>query len=260
MKLSLTFLILTVCGLFIVFFQGLGIQSTPWVKLCLRFLPLFLSGMILMSLGVILIRAYYNEVKQREVNLKRILLSSWGAMVAPIGFIVPLLLSYLILWLILGIFVLLYEIPLMGAFFEIIFSFGPFVVQLASILLCTILLVGLFYVTPMIALKGMHGSVVYPHFFKRLHTDMFSHLFLLFIGIIPLLITLGILSFAVYLSGLFYSSTAHPMYSIVQNFFIMIPFSAVLTVPVVFFFNFSAESHALLHKVAARSKGALKTA
>ncbi len=37
-----------------------------------------------------------------------------------------------------------------------------------------------------------------------------------------------------------------PVYSVVQSFFVMIPFTALLSPAVVFFFNFAAESHVLM--------------
>jgi hypothetical protein len=250
-KFLLTFGALLVCGFIYVFFQGIAVDNAPWLQQCLTFLALFIDGMLLMAVGVLLIRIHHDEIKQREVNLRNLISNSWELLVAPFTYLLPFILAFLILWIVLGLFVLLYEIPLVGSFFEIILGFAPFVIQFVALLLCSALVASLFFVTPLLALKGWQGMHMYQTFMQRLQTDLFSHLLLLVVGIIPILFIVSLLVLSAFLTGFYVEPACTPLTCILQGFFIMIPFVALLTPFVIFFFNFSAEAHVLLQRQAA---------
>lgn len=247
-KNFLVFAILALCGVFIVFCQGLRLNAqNNWVSMSLVFLPFFLCSGILLATGIILIRLYHDEVKQKEISYRELVAKSWEIILGASYFSIPAILLYLLLWMLLGIFVLLEEIPLVGPFFSAILSFAPFLLNLATLLLCLLVIGLLFFVTPILALKGLSRTVVTSSLLNRLKADIFSNLFLFLIGVLPLLFAFLILLSSAYLTTRFCEPCSHPVQITLQLFFIMIPFAAFLAPTVIFFYNFAVESHVLIH-------------
>lgn len=247
-KWLLTFLVLALCGLLAVFFRGLSLNANQWVVMSLTFLPIFLSAGILLSMGIYLIRVYYHEIKQKEFSYSEIFNKSWEVIIGASYVSVPLILSYLVLWMVMGIFVLLNEIPGLGNFFTVVLSFAPFLLNLSSLVLSLISLSLLFFVTPLIALKGLNRAQLSQILLKRFKSDIFSNLLLALVALTPLLFLVGFLILAAFLTGTLCYGCNTPTYTILQWFFIMIPFTAILAPAVIFFFNFSAEAHVLLQR------------
>lgn len=249
-KLTLTFLILALCGILVVFFRGLAFHAGQWLSLSLTFLPIFLCSGVLLSLGIILIRIYHDDVKKKERNYMQVLSRSWEIVVGASYFAVPIILSYLLLWMLLGIFFLLREIPLVGEFFSVMLIFAPFLINLGSLILCVLSISLLFFVTPVVALKGLNRLQVSQSILKRFQKDMFFNLFLAVIAVLPILFIVGMLILAGFLTGSICYSCESLISHVMQWFFMMIPFTAILSPAVVFFFNFAAEAHVLMLKEA----------
>lgn len=247
-KLLFVFSILALSGLLVVFFRGLALNAGQWVKLSLTFLPIFICSGILLSTGILLIRIYHDEVKQKEVNYWQILSRSWEVTMGASYFALPIIFGYLLLWLLLGIFVLLSEIPAVGEFFSAILSFAPFLINLGTLVLCVFSLAMLFYVAPLIAFKGLEGRTIFQLVMKRLEKDPFANLVLILVALLPLGIIIVLLLLAVLLTGTLCVDCHNSLQTILRWFFIMLPFTAFLTPAVIFFFNFSAEAHVLLQK------------
>lgn len=247
-KWLLTFIVLALCGLLVVFCRGLAAQANTWVAMSLTFLPLFLCSGVLLSLGVVLIRGYHDEVKKLEVNYKKILLSSWETLLGASYFTVPVILLYLMLWMLLGVFMLLQNIPAIGDFVSVILAFAPFLLNFATLLLCIFVIGTLFFITPVIALKGLSRSLVSQVLMRRLQGDVFSNMVLFIVGIIPLLFYVGLLLGSALLTGNICAVCDDTLHTVLQWFFIMLPFTALLAPAVIFFFNFAAESHVLMQK------------
>jgi uncharacterized membrane protein len=76
----------------------------------------------------------------------------------------------------------------------------------------------------------------------------FTHFIFFIIGLIPLMLVVGLLILAAALTGLTYFTPTHVAAIAFQWFFIMIPFAALLSPAVVFFFNFAAESFVAISK------------
>lgn len=247
-KLLMTFMILALCGLMVVFFRGLSIGANEWVLMSLTFLPFFLCAGVLLSTGILLIRIYHDEVKQKTVNYTDILGRSWEVVIGASYFSIPIILSYLLLWIFLGFFLLLKQTPGIGEIFGVILSFGPFLLNLASLILCLLNLAMLFFVTPVVALNGLNRIRVTQILVKRLESDPFSNLLMISLGMSPLLLLSGLLIFAAMLTGQVCYVCTDPFHNVLQSFFIMIPFTALLSPAVVFFFNFAAEAHVLSQK------------
>lgn len=247
-KLLFVFPILVLCGVLVVLCHALAVGANHWVGVSLAFLPSFICAGILMGAGVPLIRAYHDEVKGKSFSYRKTLKNSWDLMTGISSFAVPLILAYLVLWIVMGVFYLLKAIPTIGHALGVVLSFGPFLLILGSLLLSGAGLLLLFFITPQVALKSMMRFRLAEDFFGRLKTDLFSHLFFLSFGLIPLVIVVGFLVLAATLTGLTYLTSERTWAIALQWFFIMIPFAALLSPSVVFFFNFSAESFAFMQK------------
>lgn len=241
--------ILALCGVLVVFFRGLSVNAGGWLLLSLTFLPIFLTGGILLSLGVMLIRIYHDEIKGKEVRYKSIFAKSWEVILGASYFTIPIILIYLVMWMLLGIFVMLAEIPMIGAIFSSILSFGPFLINLASLFLCVANVGFLFFVAPAIALKGINGLQLSKWLTKRLTEDPFCNIMSALIGLIPVAFISILLLTAAYLSGFMneqgFDSAS---YTMTRWFFMMIPFVFVLSPAIIFFFNFAAEVHVKMKK------------
>jgi len=249
-KLLLAFSVLALCGIMAVFFRGLSINASQWVRMSLTFLPIFIAAGVLLSMGIFLIRIYHNEIKKKEVLYKEIFNKSWEIIIGASYFSVPLILVYLLLWMVMGIFVLLNEIPGLGDFFGVILSFAPFLLNLGSLVLCLLSLCLLFFVTPLLALKGLDRAQLSQILIKRVKRDVFSNLLLALVAILPLVFLVGFLVLAAVLTGTLCYRCDTPTYTVLQWFFMMIPFTAILAPAVIFFFNFATEAHVLLQKEA----------
>lgn len=247
-KLLLVFSVLALCGLLVVFFRGLAIHAGQWIVMSLTFLPFFLCAAVLLSVGIILIRIYHDEIKNRPVNYTEILSKSWDVVIGASYFSIPFILGYLLLWILLGIFFMLKQVPAVGDIFAVILAFGPFLLNLGSLVLCVLNIAMLFFITPIIALKGLNRIKVVQVLVKRLKTDIFSNFVLIFYSLLPLLLTLGLLMLAAFLTGTVCYACEEPLHNVLQWFFIMIPFTALLAPTVVFFFNFAAEAHVLMQR------------
>lgn len=247
-KLWLTFTILALCGLLVVFFRAMALHAGPWIMMSLTFLPLFLCGGVLLSTGIMLIRMYHDEIKQKTIKFREILAKSWEIVVGASYFSIPIILCYLVLWMMLGLFVLLKEIPGIGEFFAVILAFGPFLINFGALLLGILSLSMLFFVTPVIALNGMNRIRVTQILVKRLKGDPFSNILLALIAALPLIFILILLVVSVIMTDAMCFGCSNPMSSVIQLFFIMIPFAALLTPAVIFFFNFAAEAHVLIQR------------
>lgn len=247
-KLLLVFTVLLLCGVLVVFFRGLAVNAGHWLVMSLSFLPIFICSGILLSTGILLIRIYHDEVKNKPIKYGDIFAKSWEVILGSSYFSVPIILSYLLIWMLLGIFFLLRDIPTFGQFFSVLLAFAPFLINLCSLLLCVVNFGLLFFVAPVIALKGFNKMQISKVLVNRLQTDPFSNFLLPILGLIPLLFVVAILSLAAFLTGTICYTCEQPVYTVLQWFVIMIPFTALLSPAIVFFFNFAAESHVLIQQ------------
>lgn len=247
-KIFLTFPLLVLCGILLLFFRALAFNASGWIAMSLVFLSILLASALLLSLGVLLIRLYYHEVKSLKIHLTKILRASRDLILGTAYLSIPSVLIYLLLWILLGIFLLLREIPSIGNFFGTILSFGPFLLILGFLVLVIFNWLLLFFVAPALALSSLDRTDLAQSVFARLKKNIFSNLIFFFLGCIPILITVGFLTLAAVLTSFSYLVTKHPLSIGLQWFFIMLPFCAFLTPAVVFFFNFAAEAYYILAK------------
>ncbi len=247
-KFLFIFPVLVVCGLMLVFCRALAVNAGQWVVLSLTFLPVFLSSGILLAAGVVLARVYHHEVKMIPLSLKKILSQSWELLIGVSYLTLPLLLAYLFLWMVMGVFYLLKEIPALGDVLGVILSFGPFLLVLGSLVLSFFNLFLLFFATPHIALNSRLKLKLAEDIYYRFKGNLFSNLALFLLGLVPLLFGVGVLSLAAFLTGVNFFIRTETLAIALQWFFVMIPFCAMLTPGILFFFNFAVESYALMQK------------
>ncbi|MCI5052702.1 MAG: hypothetical protein MRY21_06175 [Simkaniaceae bacterium] len=250
-KFLLLFPVLVVCGLSIVFSRALAYGASKWIKLSLVFLPVYVSSGVLLGVGILLARIYYREVKGLALRYRNVVRESAQLLIGVSYLSLPLLLAYLILWTLMGIFYLLKQMPAIGEVIGIVLSFAPFLLMLCTLLLGVLSFFVLFFATPHIALKDEIGISLGEEIISRLRADPFSNIVLFLMGILPLVIISLVLSLAAMMTGLNYAPTESLLTTSLLWFFIMLPFSALSTPGVIFFFNFATESHALLKKRAA---------
>lgn len=240
--------VLLLCGLMSVCFRVLGSLSSDWQGVSMLFLPLFFSASILLSCGVGLIRIYHHEVKGLCVSYRQLWSSSSRLMVEIAYLALPAILLYLVLWTLLGLFYLFKELPLIGEGLGLVLSFGPFLLWLGSFALILLSVMALFFVTPLVAFRASVQWEVLKQVFVRLKFNPFSNLILGFLSVVPLGVVVGLMAGAASFTSKTYLSSEHPVATLVQEFFMLLPSTILLAPAVIFFFNFAAEAHVLMVK------------
>ena len=247
-KLLLMFFSLAFCGMMIVFFRSLAATSSRWMMVSLIFLPLLLSSGVLLSTGVYFIRVYFHEVKGITFTFRKILGSSWQIILGVSLIALAPLLFYLFLCIAMGLFLLLQRIPAMGGFISTVFAFAPFIVLLCFLLLSLFSVLLLFFVAPAAAFEKKKTEQLTRDLIVRIKENLFLNLLLFFVGIFPITLLFIILFFALQLTDISFFYPAHALGYAIRMFFIMLPFTAILTPSALFFFNFAAESYNLFLK------------
>lgn len=247
-KAMLAFPALLLCGLLIVFCRAIAFDASDWIAMSLAFLPILLSSGILLSLGVLLVRLYAHEVKKLSLPFKKLIAGSLDLILGTLYLSLPPILVYLLLWIVLGFFYLLRAVPGMGQFFSIVFAFGPFLLILSSLLLCLFNLLLLFFVTPSVAIHPLRRASAAVRIVQFLQGRLLTGLALFFMALIPIGLAAGFLSLAAILTGLGCQMEAQSLTVALKWFFIMLPFCALLTPAIIFFFHFAAESFWLLQR------------
>ena len=247
-RLLLTFPTLILCGVLAVFCRALSEGANPWIRLALSFLPFFLISGILLALGVILAKIYPKDIAGAKVNVKRLIGASMDLLIGVSYVALPPLMIYVFLWILLGFFFLIREIPGVGEFFSVIFSFAPFLLIFGSLLLCVANLAILFFVTPAVNLLSVRKGSWIKKILLFLNKKIFYALIFFAIGLLPFLFTFSLLSVSAHLTNTSFFLEAGSLAMAIEGFFLMIPFAAILSPVLVFFFNFSSESYALLQE------------
>jgi len=250
-KIIYTALVLLACSLFMIFAMAVSLYTGSWVSSGLYFVPFFLSLSLLMALGVIVIRRYHDEIKERDVALKDLVLNSWSTVLGALSLFVPVILGYLALWMGQGIFLVCASIPFLGQFFATIFAFVPFLLNVATLLLGIGVLYLLFCVTPILSLTNLFQQGQFTQVFRQAIQMGFTRALFFVSALTPLLISLLILSMSFSMTMALLAEQQAILDRVLQWFFIMVPFSMLLSPAVIFFFNFATEAHVYIHKQSA---------
>lgn len=252
-KLALTFPILVLCGILSVFCRAVSFESGEWVAMSFAFLPILFSSGILLALGVLLVRMHHHEAKQLTLDFRKLIGGSIDLIIGTSYLSILPIVAYLFLWTLLGLFFLLKAVPILGDFFSVIFSFGPFLLIFGSLLLCVFNLGLLFFVAPAAALQPLKNIPLAKRVWSLINRKLFSALILWMIALIPIALVGGLLCLAAFLTNVSFLVAERSLSVALEWFFIMLPFCAILSPAVIFFFNFAAESYQLLQRISSLS-------
>ncbi len=247
-KALLVFSSLILCGLLIVFCRALAFGASDWMALSLGFIPIFIGTAVLLPVGALVAKMHQCDRNKQPLELKELLSASFDALVGTAYLSLPPLLSYLLLWIAMGIFFLFKQIPGLGLLFSTLFSFAPFMLILCSILLCLFNLGLLFFASPAAVFAPSKHLHLAKQIFSAITKKPFISIALFLIALAPLLFCACLLTFAAFLTNLSFSFGSESWTLALEWFFIMLPFAALLTPAVIFFFNFAAESYPLLNR------------
>lgn len=246
-KMSIVFPFFVLAGAFSTFCRALSFQVGKWLSLSLFFVPLLLFSGLFLALGIVLIRMYYHDVKNLPYDAKKILEVSWELIIVSAYVSIPVILLYLGLWVLLGVFFALGEMPGIGKQLESLFAFAPFLLNFVSIVLLLGSFTALFFGAPVLATNKHVKKERLRLFLQKCFTHMFRMIVCLFVALLPMLAILSMLFFAAHLSEFSAGVETYGLTYLISSFFLMIPISFLLTPFTIFFFNFSAESHQLLY-------------
>ena len=137
--------------------------------------------------------------------------------------------AYLLVWIFLGLFYFLSQIPRIGNVIGVVLAFGPFLLILTALLLCVLNLGLLFFVTPAVALQSKAKLKLAGAIFHRLQKNVFANFITFFIATLPIILVGGLLFLAAYLTNVNYQIAKQAISVALQWFFIMLPFCAFLS-------------------------------
>lgn len=247
-KLVFTYPLVASCGIFITLFRALSQGAGDWIKLTLGFFPIFVTASLLLSAGIVLTRAYHNEVKGIEFSFRELSKKSWDLMVSAAYLTLPLSMAYVMLWTVIGFFYVLKEIPFIGTLISLLLSFVPFLLVLSIIVLILVNVLVLFFMTPAIALRSECSLDLFLWQAKNIKQRILSHIVLLSLALFSVAVVLGILYLAGHVTASTYMIGEGSLSKLMQSLVTSLAFSALCTPVVIFFFNFAAESYVLLRR------------
>jgi hypothetical protein len=236
-KFLALFLVLVLTGLIFIFFYGVAIYATNWFGLALHFVPVFIGMALLMAVGSVLVQNAIDEKEgsdPKKITVESMFVRSGKFFIRACSFALPLLGAFLCLWILLGLLILLKAIPFVGILLGIVMAFGPFLLNLAMILLIVAAVGSLFFFTPLLATKAQFQK---KDLTDTLKADLFTHLVTFILSVIPVWFVWKLVKGAANLTFQVYSISELPVMTVLQSFFILIPAAAALTFPLIFFFN-----------------------
>lgn len=234
------FLVLLACGILFFFFQGIALYASGWLSYPLKCLPLFLAAALLLGGGV---WVCHQTLDQPEGEKKREMFP-WGVMIRASYNALPLLMAFLLFWILLALFIGLKVLPIIGPFFGIFLAFAPFILSFGTLALFIVAFPLLFFAAPIFAFEE---RIERKKFKKQFKSEPFLHLLLLLVGFLPVGIMWYFLTYAFSLSLEIYSHTDGPVTQILQSFFMLLPYGALFTPVWLFFFHFASESYKYLN-------------
>lgn len=245
-KWWIVFPVLLLCGLIVVIFRSISLAAGSWVQMSLAFLPLFLCFALFLALGLVLIPLYQAEGLGQVVSYRKTIQESIPRLLEIVYLVLPLVFVYLILWMILGVFYLLRIIPAVGHYIGSIVSFGPFLLVLGALVLGMFSLLILFLLPPVAMVNKELNFRSVQEVLQLFRRSPFRIWISLLFALIPLIVVVGILSLAAVMTGMMYVASGTGLVVVFQWFFMMLPYAALLTPIVIFFFQFAWESHQVL--------------
>lgn len=253
-RVSIVALSLAAALIFFVAAAALTPLASSWLAMSLFFIPFFALSIVFMPTAVLLIHLYKAAVKNKTIAIRTIVTDHWQQLITSSYFLLPFLFAYLVIWIILGLFILIMLLPGVGNPLAILLSFIPFILNCGCLLLSIAALSILFLFPPLIALKNLSLKDIAPAALARIKKDPFSNLLLALISFFPLAIAALLIYGAAKLTYSHSAVSSVDSFAFFQAIFIFLPSLFLLAPAALFFFNFSTEAHLLLSKPAKDSK------
>ena len=184
--------------------------ASAWVTMSLTFLPFFICTSILLSLGVLLSRIYNCEVRGVKMSYRKLFLESWELLIGISYMSLPMLLVYLMLWMVLGMFYLLGTMPGIGEFFTVVLASGPFLLVLGSILLSCLNIFSLYFLTPHVAFRMGSKKRLLEELLHRIAMNPFGNILFFLFALIPCSLVISILYLSASVTGATFLVTSSP--------------------------------------------------
>ncbi len=245
-KCLLVFFTLCVCGIFVVFSRVIGVQANMWVRLSLTLMPLFVSTTLLFALGILLANMTRHERSNEQPKFLQVFMESVKAFNSILYLTLPLFFVYLIAWLTLGFFMVLKAIPTVGDFVGVFLSFGPFILIFGSLVLAFLNVLFLFFLTPLLAFQENLNFKTIKENCSLFKKNILVSTCILALAAFPIFFILCFLIGAALLTKFSYFANTSAIFVGLQWFFLMLPFNALLTPFILFFFNFSSNVYLYL--------------
>lgn len=241
-KAILVFPALVLCGIVVVFCRALRFGASEWMSLGLNFLPILLCSCALLSVGVLVIRMYLYEQKGLKITWKKLFIGSLSAIMGTSYLSIPLIVLYILLWMILGVFFLMKEIPGVGHVVNTLFVFIPFLLIFCMGLLCIISVALLFFVAPAAAKFSLKRMQVAKIARSLVEKRFLTRLAFFLTALLPLGALTALLMGAGMFTQISFSYEEKSWTLALQWFFLIFPLAAMLTPFVIFFFQFAVEA------------------
>jgi len=226
----------------ILFSFALGAAAPLWTDIGIKFSALYLSFGILLSFGIFLMRLYRSKQEFTMISYRDFGMGFWKAWLHACHLIIPILLLGMMLWVILGIFALIQEIPYAGPYLATFLSPGAFLATLSLLLLLVACGLLLYFATPFIALKGTYDlNVIKQSLLQHAKTPLTSLAFFA-IACLPVTI-LGIFAYAAHVLTSKLLCPPSTTCETLQWLFLILPTSLFLSPGILFFFNFAYEAN-----------------
>lgn len=232
-------IILVLCGMIILFCRTVGLLMGNWGLWSMTFFAVLLSAIPMQATALILMRLHANEEGK---TLKQFVFDSWERISTAALLALPILLAMIVMSMCVGVFLLLKEIPILGAFFAVVLAFAPYLLVVGSLLLLISEIFLCFFIIPRLAFTpSLSMQELFSSGIRALKADPFTHLALLVIGLLPAFVWGWLLWCAFVWTKGMYLLDQSLLEGMLQDFFLMIP-ALVLWAPALqFFFYFSAE-------------------
>ena len=242
-KLLITFLALSFCGFLVSLIRSITVHVGTWGQITLSILPGILTFTTLFFLGIYLNLLKNFEKNDVEISYLNLFFKSSKVVGPVLSLALPLLVLFLAFSCILGMFFLLKHLPVIGQMLSAILTLGPFIMFFGSLCLAMLSIVMYFFLTPIISKENNITLNSLTQAYEQFKKSPALNLLLFFLASVPLTFILVMLGCSLLFTQMAYGKEIATAFVGLKWFFLMLPFNAILSPFLIFFFNFSCESN-----------------
>lgn len=247
-KYATTFFVMYILTFLFVLAKSFLSYFPNWSALMINYSLMFFSLFILFYLVFFLNRLYFLELKDEEKKYVMVFFSSLKksfAIAKPFLFIILFPLGSWLMFF--GVFLII-KLPFIGLFLKPLFVIIPFIINFMSLIYIAFSIFYIFAMAPFLALKKDGDKDDLRSCINELKKDLFFKIALFALAMIFLLF----IYFLINKAALLTLGVYHYNGNFLSNFFtlmiLMIPVCMIITFPIIFFSNFSAESYLLINR------------